>query len=62
MLKASELYLKFCEWWEKEQSGKPISQNKFGRRVAGKGFKREKIGGYKYYTGMKLKEYNDAHF
>ena len=62
-IKAGTLYIRFCEWWEVEYKGKPISQTTFGRRVAlVTGIKSDKIGGFKYYMGMKLKDDEDIPF
>ncbi|UCH63547.1 MAG: hypothetical protein JSU77_03630 [Fidelibacterota bacterium] len=56
-VKASDLYRAFCNWWESEYSGKPISQTSFGKRVSlVTGIKSEKIGGRKHYLGLQLIE------
>jgi|GEM_PF-1451537 len=55
-IKASDLYRSFFEWHEKEYTGPPVKQTAFGRRVSmTTGIKSEKVGSYKYYLGLELK-------
>lgn len=55
--KASALYLAFIQWYQEAYTGKPITQTAFGRRVSlVTGIKSDKIGGVKYYFGLRLVE------
>ena len=56
-IRTNDLYSAFCNWHEREYSGKPMTQNRFSRRV-GKCISRkpEKIGSYKWFVGIQLKE------
>jgi len=56
-IKTKELYVAFCGWHDGEFSGKPITQNMFSRRVGNCiGGKLEKIGSYRWFVGIRLKE------
>ena len=56
-IRTTDLYSAFIKWHEGEYNGKPMTQNKFSRRVGGCiSRKPEKIGSYKWFVGIKLKE------
>ena len=51
---AKYLYEYFAKWYEENYAGKPITQIIFGKRMGSIGYKSEKIGGKKKYTGVKI--------
>ncbi|MCH8272262.1 MAG: hypothetical protein IIB41_03300 [Candidatus Marinimicrobia bacterium] len=56
-IRTNDLYSAFCNWHEREYSGKPMTQNRFSRRVGNCiSRKPEKIGSYKWFVGIQLKE------
>lgn len=56
-IRTNDLYSAFCNWHERENSGKPMTQNSFSRRVGNCiSRKPEKIGSYKWFVGIQLKE------
>lgn len=56
-IRTNELYSAFCNWHEREYGGKPMTQNSFSRRVGSCiSRKPEKIGSYKWFVGIQLKE------
>jgi len=53
---AAELYTSFQTWWEENVSKRVPSRKKFGQWMAKKGFKKQKIGTYKYFGIRLLRE------
>lgn len=50
---ATDLYSNFQTWWEENVSKRIPSRKKFGQWLSKKGFKKQKIGTYKYF-GIRL--------
>jgi putative DNA primase/helicase len=53
---ASPLYEAFVSWHKKNRGGNPITQTAFGRRLAERGFTREKGRGAFFWCGISISE------
>ena len=51
---ASVVYRSFTDWHDANESGKPVSNTMFGRRMKALGMGSEKIGGNKVYVGLEI--------
>ena len=51
---AKVVYKSFTDWHEANESGKPVSQIIFGKRMKSMGMGSEKIGGNKVYVGLDI--------
>jgi phage/plasmid-associated DNA primase len=51
---ASVVYRLFTDWHDANESGKPVSNTMFGRRMKALGMGSEKIGGNKVYVGLEI--------
>ncbi|MBT6940138.1 MAG: hypothetical protein HN994_07075 [Candidatus Marinimicrobia bacterium] len=53
-ISAKQLYQSFKDWFEKNETGKPISQIAFGKGMKSKGMGSEKISGNRFYVGIEI--------
>jgi len=51
---AKVVYRSFTDWHDENESGKPVSNTMFGRRMKALGMGSEKIGGNKVYVGLEI--------
>ena len=55
-ISAKQLYKSFKNWFDNNESGKPLSQIAFGKGMKSRGMGSEKIGGNRVYVGIDIND------
>ena len=55
-ISAKQLYKLFKDWFDNNESGKPLSQIAFGKGMKSRGMGSEKIGGNRVYVGIDIND------